>query len=115
MNNSAANWENLPLIHVERMCRYVTDDGAVASYFRIPRHEVVAIRAKIPKIEPPKEPYLPRDHHNINSSNRKEECAAEDGSRRLLIALERMFERFARKHCITIEKAQELQLSGYRA
>lgn len=115
MSNSGAGWENLPAIHVERMCRYVSDDGAVASYFRIPRHEVVAIRAKIPKIQPPKEPYLPRDHNNINSSLRKEECAAEDGSRRLLIALERMVERFARRHGLTIEKAQELQLKGYRA
>jgi hypothetical protein len=33
---------------VRRMCRYVSDDGAVASYFGIPREEVARLREPEP-------------------------------------------------------------------
>lgn len=90
MTKGGAKWQEIPTCEIERMCRYVKDDGAIAAYFRIPRYEVKAVREAMPKAVPPKpKPITAKSEEHINTSTRKHDDDARMGCERLLYALER--------------------------
>jgi hypothetical protein len=65
-----------------------------------------------------KEAWLPFDNKAddwFRSYDQKTRRTAEDGSALLLERCNRLFRRFAEKNRISIERARELQLGGYRA
>lgn len=65
-----------------------------------------------------KEAWVPFDNKAddwFRSYDQKTRHKAEDGSALLLERCNRLFRRFAEAHRISLEKAREFQLDGYRA
>jgi hypothetical protein len=102
---------------VEKLCRYVTDDGTVAGYFGISRQRVAAIRAHM---------RIPEDRRFLAKRSEPESAAdgsaqplkaynlAANGSAMLLERCNMLFRRFADRHRLDFETARRLQLDGYR-
>lgn len=114
MKLSAEARTQLPSIH--RMMRCVKDDGAVASYFRIARHEVQAIRAEMPEEEPRRfkaERYEPEDRSDGSGAHLIACKRAQADSRFLREAIERLYRRFAHNHRLTVEEAKVVNLYGW--
>lgn len=116
MTKGAAQWQARPSCEIERVCRYITDDGFVASYYGITREEVRAIRLAMPKENRKGAPPKKQSKHSEEpiGGTQKWETDARQGSASLEQAIKDLFTRFGRQHGKTFEKAQELQLKGYR-
>jgi hypothetical protein len=117
--DDAHHW-NVSDREIERLCAYISDDGSVAAYCGISRQRVVAIRANMPARERNPKRFLdsriePARQADGSGAHLIKYQQAQHSSAQLREALERMFNRFARRHGLDFETAQRLQLSGYRA
>lgn len=109
----AGPWEVPSIREIARMAKYVKDDGAIAAYFHITRHEVQAVRDKIAKATPAPIVVTAKSEELVNASDRMSRLKAEDASMRLKDACHRMFEKFAGRNLLTPDEAKVVNLYGW--
>jgi hypothetical protein len=92
MSKGGAKWQELPSCDVARLCSYISDDGTIASYFRIPREVVQAVRAGMKRPIPEREPVKDRNTKHgdpISAGDTTTRHKAACGSEQLCIAIQK--------------------------
>ena len=104
-------------IEIERLAKYITDDGAIANYLQIDRAEVASIRATM--WQPKHIRFKPERTEGTRSSrgNKEETNARSDakhGSESMRVAILESLDRYARRHRITRQEAGRRMISEGR-
>ena len=109
---------NVHDLEVEKLCRYITDDGGVAAYFGISRERVAAIRANMP--DPKKQPkrFLDKRSEPLgtadgNGTALKAQSLAQEASAQMLERLRKLYRNFGDRHGISPDEAKVVQLYGW--
>jgi hypothetical protein len=117
MSKGGAKWQELPSCDVARLCAYISDDGTIASYFRIPREVVQAVRAGLKRPIPEREPVKDRNTKHgdpISAGDTVARHKAACGSEQLKRACQKLYWKFELQHRLPHGYGQKFQLEGYR-
>lgn len=102
---------------VERICKYVTDDGMVAGYLGVSRQRVAEIRAAMPVRQRNPKRFLEKrsepKHVDGTDAHRAARSKATEDSAQLLERLNWFFRKYGKKHGIGHNEAMVVQLFGW--